>query len=108
MWDARLTGRRIFVYAQGYLGADGYVEADRAVMLNYFLGGVAETPWRGTLRFTTADLLASSGSKADSLGAPLMRSVALQRLFIRRLALPGDGVAARPATEPDSAGRPPL
>ena len=108
MWDERLTGRRIFVYAQGYLGADGYVEADRAVMLNYFLGGVAETPWRGTLRFTTADLLASRGSKADSLGAPLMRSVALQRLFIRRLALPGDGVASRPAVDPDSTGRPPL
>lgn len=86
MWDPRLSERRIFIYAQGYLGADGYVDPQRAVMLNYFLGSVAYTPWNGVLRFTAADLLAARGGvAADSMAAPLHRSVALQRLFVTKL-----------------------
>jgi hypothetical protein len=86
MWDPRLSQRRIFIYAQGYLGADGFVDPQRAVMLNYFLGSVAQTPWNGMLRFTAGDLLAArGGSASDSLAGVLHRSVALHRLFVTRL-----------------------
>lgn len=86
MWDPRLAQRRIFIYAQGYLGADGYVDPQRAVMLNYFLGSVAQTPWHGMLRFTAADLLAARrGGASDSMAATLHRSVALHRLFVTKL-----------------------
>lgn len=94
MWDPRLTGRRIFVYAQGYLGADGFVDAERAVMLNYFLGGIAQTSWNGKLRFEVGDLLDAGGATADSLAAILHRSVALQRLFMTRLSVTRPGAAA--------------
>jgi hypothetical protein len=103
MWDSRLGRRRIFIYAQGYLGADGYVDPERAVMLNYFLGGVAQTPWTGVLRFSTADLLAQSGGAADSIAATLYRSVAVHRLFVTKLATAPVGDAGRVPHAADTA-----
>lgn len=109
MWDPRLSRRRIFIYAQGYLGADGFVDPERAVMLNYFLGSVAQTPWNGVLRFTAADLLAArGGGAADSMAATLHRSVALHRLFVTKLsgvhAVEADATLDEPRAPPASRG----
>jgi arylsulfatase A-like enzyme len=102
MWDPRLEHRRIFVYAQGYLGADGYIDDTNAVMLNYFLGSVSRTPWNGSLRFATRDLLSSAGAPSDSAAAVLHRAVAIQRLYLSRLSVlfqetHGDGATRPPA-----------
>lgn len=101
MWNPALRDRRIFVYAQGYLGADGFVDKQRAVMLNYFLGGVAQTQWKGRLRFSPAELLERADgedqSQEDSLAAILHRSVAIQRVYMTRMSMsPDDSLVKTP------------
>ena len=60
MWNNKLADRATFFFAKGYLGADGYQRANRAVMVRYLYGGVSASKWNGKLQFQTSDLMQSA------------------------------------------------
>lgn len=84
LWSPGLAGRRVFLFAQGYLGVDGYLDDNESVMLNYMLQGIARSP-QGRLQFTPKQVLETSGSAATEIEQVLARATSLQRAFQRRL-----------------------
>ncbi|MCC6317722.1 MAG: sulfatase-like hydrolase/transferase [Gemmatimonadaceae bacterium] len=101
MWTPALRDRRVFIFAQGYLGVDGYVEADRAVMLNYMLGSVSES--RGPkLEFSPKQLLQARDSTSEAVTALLWRVTQIQDGFMQHL--PSLSAEAQRRTPREAAG----
>ena len=85
MWDARLEDRRVFIFAQGYLGVDGYLEPGRSVMMNYMLQGVSETSG-DHLQFSPRQLLNTPAATARQVASVLRQATGLQQAFLLHLA----------------------
>ncbi|MBC7894824.1 MAG: sulfatase-like hydrolase/transferase [Cytophagaceae bacterium] len=84
MWNPALTDRRVFIFAQGYLGVDGYVEGDRAVMMNYMYKGVSES--RGPrLEFSPRQLMQTPDSTSRAVTSVLWEVNKIQNAFMQYL-----------------------
>lgn len=84
MWNPALGNRRVFIFAQGYLGVDGYIEGDRAVMLNYMYKGVSES--RGSrLEFSPRQLLQTPESTSREVTSVLWEVNRIQNAFMQYL-----------------------
>lgn len=101
MWNSALTARRVFIFAQGYLGVDGYVEGDRAVMMNYMLKGVSES--RGPrLDFSPRQLFQTPDSTSAAVTAMLWEVTKIQHAFMQYL--PALSSALNDAGQREAAG----
>jgi hypothetical protein len=101
MWDPALKDRRVFIFAQGYLGVDGYVEGDRAVMMNYMLKGVSESHGE-QLAFSPRELMQTPDSISESVTAMLWEVTRIQHAFMQYLPTLAD--ALREAGQREAAG----
>lgn len=85
LWDPRLQDRTTYFFAREYLGADGYIRADEAVMYRYLYGGVSRAPWDGTLAFHSRDLLRRDDSTAVRVARELELVSAVTHLLSRTM-----------------------
>ncbi|MBC7894823.1 MAG: sulfatase-like hydrolase/transferase [Cytophagaceae bacterium] len=101
MWNPALAHRRVFIFAQGYLGVDGYVEGDRAVMMNYMLRGVSES--RGPrLEFSPRQLFQTPDSTSRAVTSMLWEITKINHAFMQYL--PSLSNALREAGSREAAG----
>jgi hypothetical protein len=101
MWNPALKDRRVFIFAQVYLGVDGYVEGDRAVMMNYMLRGVSES--RGPrLEFSPRQLFQTPDSTSRAVTAMLWEVTKINHAFMQYL--PAISSAPRTAGHRESSG----
>ena len=106
MWNPRLADRATFFFAKGYLGADGYQQASRAVMVKYLYGGISTSKWNGTLQFSATDLLESAEDEQlrdlDKLTLMAAIQTQLSRTMLpsmNRLAQPQESRGSRAAAK---------
>ncbi|HEX7122239.1 MAG TPA: sulfatase-like hydrolase/transferase, partial [Gemmatimonadaceae bacterium] len=85
MWDPRLRDRTTYFFAREYLGADGYIRPNEAVMFRYLYGGVSRASWDGTLRFHSRDLLRRDDSTAVRVARELELVSAVTYLLSRTM-----------------------
>ena len=98
MWDPRIADRATFFFAKGYLGADGFQQHNEAIMVRYLYGGVSRSEWKGTLRFSAADLMRTPDDSMLATVRDLNRMAAIQQALSATM-LPGaSGLATPPAT----------
>jgi hypothetical protein len=82
IWDPRLQNRVTFFLGRNYLGADGFYDRGRAVMLKYAFGGVSTTDWTGRLGFSASDVVMGEQPFATAAKAKIRQMNSIQAKWV--------------------------